>query len=538
MNKERSEKPVWIEDCDDPRLVAASLGGDREAFAQIVARYQSLVASLTYSATGSLSQSEDLAQETFLAAWRELGALREPQRLAAWLCGIARRVAAGAVRQARRDPAHKAVPLELAAESPASDALPVERAIHREEEAMLWRCLEQIPESYREPLILFYRQGQSAERVAETLGVSADTVRQRLSRGRKMLEGQLAAFVETTLKRSTPGRSFTLAVMGSLPAQTASIGAASAGGAAAKTAGWLVALNACAGPLAALVANFLGYKMDMASARSEGERRLVKQYYRLLTACIVAPLALIFVAVWARPLSVSHPQFFAALAIAISLSWLPGVAILLVWSNRNLRECDAAGQSGSMSVSGAEVAAAFEYRSRISFLGMPLLHIRFGGSWTSRGRPVRAWIAIGDVAVGGLFAFGGLAVAPVCVGGLTLGGLVFGGFAFGAVVYAGFGLGVWAMGGLVLGYSAIGACAVGWKAAVGAIAVAHEFAQGSAAVALHANDAAADAFTRGEAFFRFSYALLTRWLWPTMIAAILPSFLIWRATRKTRRQVQ
>jgi len=48
------------------------------------------VCSLAYCATGSLTESEDLAQETFLAAWRQLAELREPSKLRPWLCGIAR----------------------------------------------------------------------------------------------------------------------------------------------------------------------------------------------------------------------------------------------------------------------------------------------------------------------------------------------------------------------------------------------------------------------------------------------------------------
>jgi len=83
---------------EDAELVNASLTGDREAFGQIVARYQSLVCSLAYSATGSLNQSEDLAQETFLAAWRELRGLREPAKLRAWLCGIARNLVNNSLR--------------------------------------------------------------------------------------------------------------------------------------------------------------------------------------------------------------------------------------------------------------------------------------------------------------------------------------------------------------------------------------------------------------------------------------------------------
>ena len=75
---------------NDAELVGGTLAGDRDAFSQIVSRYQSLICSLAYSATGSLGQSEDLAQETFITAWKHLGHLHEREKLRAWLCGIAR----------------------------------------------------------------------------------------------------------------------------------------------------------------------------------------------------------------------------------------------------------------------------------------------------------------------------------------------------------------------------------------------------------------------------------------------------------------
>jgi RNA polymerase sigma factor (sigma-70 family) len=56
----------------------------------IVERYQRLLCSLAYSGTGNLAESEDLAQEAFVEAWRQLHKLREPQKLRPWLCGILR----------------------------------------------------------------------------------------------------------------------------------------------------------------------------------------------------------------------------------------------------------------------------------------------------------------------------------------------------------------------------------------------------------------------------------------------------------------
>ena len=215
-------------------MVSESLSGNREAFGRIVAQYQSLICSLAYSATGSLSQSEDLAQETFLAAWKQLADLREPEKLRAWLCGIARNLINYSLRRQGREPSHAAEPLETMEEPPAIEPLPPEQAIGREEEAILWRSLERIPEIYREPLVLFYRKHQSIEAVAQGLELSEDAVKQRLSRGRKLLHEQVLAFVEGALERTNPDRAFTAGVLAALPALAAAK-AATAGATAAKS---------------------------------------------------------------------------------------------------------------------------------------------------------------------------------------------------------------------------------------------------------------------------------------------------------------
>lgn len=67
----------------DALLVKATLGGDRDAFGEIVKRYQNLLCSLAYSSVGDFTYSEDIAQEVFVEAWRKLNTLREPQKLKA-----------------------------------------------------------------------------------------------------------------------------------------------------------------------------------------------------------------------------------------------------------------------------------------------------------------------------------------------------------------------------------------------------------------------------------------------------------------------
>jgi RNA polymerase sigma factor (sigma-70 family) len=289
-------------DSDDTELVGACLGGDRDAFAQIVARYQSLIASIAYSATGNIAQSEDLAQETFLVAWRHLRSLEEPGKLRAWLCGIARRATANVLRRQQRELSQHAHPLDQAMDTPAPGPVPAEHAIRREEETILWRSLEQIPETYREPLILFYREDQSVERVAEALELSHDAVRQRLSRGRKLLEEQVASFVEGALRQSIPGRSFTANVMVLIPAQIAtagltSVGAAAAKGGATKAATLLAGLTTLVSFLPGAVSSYQGYKIDMAEAGSDRARRAVRRFYSVLAATVLLPVLFIYLAV-------------------------------------------------------------------------------------------------------------------------------------------------------------------------------------------------------------------------------------------------
>ena len=259
---------------NDAELVAESLGGNRDAFGRIVSRYQSLICSLAYSATGSLGQSEDLAQETFITAWKHLRLLREPAKLRAWLCGIARNRVNDCLRREGRKPLTGSQPLETVHEAPSPEPLPSDQAITQEEAAILWRALQRIPDPYREPLILFYREHKSIERVAQDLEVSEDAVKQRLSRGRKLLHEQVLAFVEGPLEHTNPGKAFTVGVLAALPlyatsATAATIGATAAkGSATAKAAASVGLFSALLGPLVALLGTYIGYRVNYDIAQS------------------------------------------------------------------------------------------------------------------------------------------------------------------------------------------------------------------------------------------------------------------------------
>jgi RNA polymerase sigma factor (sigma-70 family) len=524
---------------NDAELVAESLAGNRDAFGQIVAHHQSLICSLAYSATGSLTQSEDLAQETFITAWKHLRELREPAKLRAWLCGIARNLIGKALRRDGREPVHAAEPLETAVESASQEPPPSAHVISKEEEAILWRSLERIPETYREPLVLFYREHQSVERVAEVLELTQDAVKQRLSRGRKLLQEQVLAFVEGALEQTGPGKAFTLGVLAALPVMTTSAKAAAfgatvaKGSVVAKSAGLAGLFNAILGPVLMFFSIYFGYRMDRESASSTQRREFITRYYRILIMCIVVfGVAVLSLTLGGRSLLKTRPMLFAGLLVGLGVTYLILVAALTHWMRRCLRKIRqqeiTAGRPAPVPV------PVFEYRSKHSMLGLPLVHIRLRAGM-ERG-PVKAWIAGGDSAIGMIFAFGAVAIAPVSFGGFAVGLLTLGGFAIGLVPFGGFSLGLWALGGFALGLQAFGGCAIAWFAAHGGVAVAHDFALGGIAAARHANDAVAEAFFTNSGFFQTAQAAARYAGWLNLIA-LFPLVLWWRH-RKMRKPLQ
>jgi len=334
---------------NDAELVAESLGGNRDAFRRIVERYQALISSLAYCATGNVSRSEDLAQETFVTAWKQLAELREPASLRPWLCSITRFLISKEFRRLGREPAHAAESLEAVEEWVSPDPLPPDQVISEEEKAILWRAIERIPEIYREPLVLFYREHQSIEAVAQDLELSEDAVKQRLSRGRKLLQEQFLAFVAGALKQTSPGKTFTLGVMAALPllATTAKAAAATAtatkGGAMAKAtgAGAFFQSIAALSPIL-LLGGFFGFKMGGDARQSPQQRESVATFWRIvvgsLAAFIVLPMLLLMVLNF-LPVDFSgdfRQRVFDRLTLWLGLMYavVPAALILWVWQRR------------------------------------------------------------------------------------------------------------------------------------------------------------------------------------------------------------
>ncbi|WP_165245870.1 sigma-70 family RNA polymerase sigma factor [Paludisphaera soli] len=499
--------------------------GSHSAFEEVVARYQSQVAGVAYSTCGSLTTSEDVAQETFWAAWRQCETLQDPSRLGSWLCGIARRQAANA---ARRSAGRTSVAVERIEDREAPDLSPVEEALRREEEAFLWAMLSAIPPIYREALVLYHRQEQSVAEVAASLSLSEAAVKQRLSRGRALLRDRLADRIADGLRRSRPGRSFTAGVMAGLSlAAGPKAASAAAAGLAAKAAVAPFAAGGLLGMLAGLGGGWLGAWLPAQAAPSLTERKLILRSGRRMLVVSIGFAAVILILV--RTLGGTSAYLPAWLVAMLAFqAWVIGESWTLSRRIREFRSTPVPPDDRNATA----VRRALEslvrnvegraYRSRFRFLGLPLLDIQAGDppKFDQEGRELEpaaprrtatGWIAVGDEARGVLLAMGHRAFGGVAIGGAAVGLVAFGGVAVGLVgvggvavgllAAGGASLGALAIGGLAVGDLAFGGAAVGWSVAVGGLAVARETALGGASFARHvvvAPEAAARLLTGSE----------------------------------------
>jgi RNA polymerase sigma-70 factor (ECF subfamily) len=162
----------------DESLVAAAQAGSTEAFSRLVDRHQQAVRAFLRRACGDWAEADDLAQETFLAAWPRIGRLKAGASVRAWLCGIAYRkhltARRGAIRSRARDTAWETERAPSAA-SQIDDRLALEAA------------MAALSPDQRACVALCLAADFSHAEAAEALDMPLGTVKSHVTRGRARL---------------------------------------------------------------------------------------------------------------------------------------------------------------------------------------------------------------------------------------------------------------------------------------------------------------------------------------------------------------
>ncbi|HEL3816024.1 sigma-70 family RNA polymerase sigma factor [Stenotrophomonas sp. GD03930] len=195
------------------RELPAAAGGCQHAYGRIVLACQNTVTAIALAITRDRQASEDIAQEAFVKGWQQLHQLRSSTSFLPWLRQITRNLARDWLRAQRGRPLTgeaAEVALGMAAD-PAPGA--ADRLQRVEEEIAAEDIISALPADSREVLLLYYREGQRSQQVADLLGLSDAAVRKRLSRARAQVrDGLLQRFGEFA-RSSAPSAAFATAVV-------------------------------------------------------------------------------------------------------------------------------------------------------------------------------------------------------------------------------------------------------------------------------------------------------------------------------------
>lgn len=162
----------------DEELVKTALDGQKEAFAELVSRYERPVRAVAIDILGDHQGVDDAVQETFVAGYQHLSSLRNRDSFGPWLIKIAQRCA---LNWAKRRP--KMTPMEP---NPVAATEKPNIQVDEESEGLL-SAVVKLPEAERQVVMLRYFAGHSVGEVAEAVGRGIGTITKQLSRAHKRL---------------------------------------------------------------------------------------------------------------------------------------------------------------------------------------------------------------------------------------------------------------------------------------------------------------------------------------------------------------
>jgi RNA polymerase sigma-70 factor (ECF subfamily) len=159
--------------------------GNRRRVQQLVDAHYEPLYRYAFRLSGTAADAADLTQEAFCKAQLQLHQLRDPGRAKPWLFSILRNAY---LHRLRHDAHHKSLSLDAVGDLPGPDADPPPDI----EPAQLQAALDDLPEAFRTPVILFYFEDFSYRDIAEQMDLPIGTVMSRLARAKAQLRARLA----------------------------------------------------------------------------------------------------------------------------------------------------------------------------------------------------------------------------------------------------------------------------------------------------------------------------------------------------------
>lgn len=178
--------PLSTKDLSDEELVEKIRRENNELYVEIVRRYQQKLYRYLRYLTNRPSEAEDLLQDVFIKAYRNLFGFDTKKNFSSWIYRIAHNEGINFVKKTARKKEVSLENIDFSLESPASS---VEDALTKEEiRVKVTQCLEDLEAKYREPLVLYYFEDKSYREISDILRIPVKTVGTFIFRGKRILK--------------------------------------------------------------------------------------------------------------------------------------------------------------------------------------------------------------------------------------------------------------------------------------------------------------------------------------------------------------
>ncbi|MEL7567620.1 MAG: sigma-70 family RNA polymerase sigma factor [Dehalobacterium sp.] len=181
----------------DEELVVLCLQGKREAFEELVKRYERQIYSLAYRLTNNYHDAVDLAQEVFLHLYRVLDKFDGERKFFPWMYRIATNVCYNALKKRPKETSSLDNVIEFMSDE---NSQPEDQYESKEVRETVHKAITELPENFRIPMVLRYLEDLSYQQIAEAMDLPVSTIETRLYRGRIMLQKRLGKLVERGAK--------------------------------------------------------------------------------------------------------------------------------------------------------------------------------------------------------------------------------------------------------------------------------------------------------------------------------------------------
>ncbi len=268
--------------------VNKACAGDLASFERLIQRCRQTVTGIALAIVKDLDASEEVAQQVFIHVWQQLGTLREPASFLPWVRQITRYRAYNYLRDNRVNQQVVGDEAELLLAQFADPSAEIADNLQRSQQnVLIQQLIDDLPDDSREIVLLYYREEQSSQQVAELLGLSDANVRKKLSRVREILKEQLLSRYGNLLLSTAPGLGFSAmvaAMLVTVSPPAAAAGAAFAASGSSTTANaslfgkWgLLLSGAMIGSLAGVAGVYFGMKSVLNNAANAQERLVLRR---------------------------------------------------------------------------------------------------------------------------------------------------------------------------------------------------------------------------------------------------------------------